>query len=66
MRARREHVGLTQERLAHKVGMSYSTISDLERGLGNPTFRVLIRIAAALDRWDAGEWLSELTPDDPT
>lgn len=46
--------------------MSYSSISDLERGLGNPTFRVLIRIAAALDRWDAGEWLSELTPDDPT
>ncbi|PXY16481.1 hypothetical protein BAY59_38470 (plasmid) [Prauserella coralliicola] len=57
-------MGLTQEGLAHKVGMSYSSISDLERGLANPTFQVILRIAAALDGWDVGEWLSGLTPDD--
>jgi transcriptional regulator with XRE-family HTH domain len=40
--------GLTQEQLAHEVGMERSYISDLERGTRNPSVRALGRLAAAL------------------
>jgi transcriptional regulator with XRE-family HTH domain len=40
--------GMTQEQLAHEVGMERSYISDLERGTRNPSVRALGRLAQAL------------------
>lgn len=39
---------LSQEELAHDADMKRSYVSDLERGLRNPTIRALGRLAAAL------------------
>ena len=41
--------GLTQEKLAHRLDIAHSGISDIERGLANPTFETMVRIADALD-----------------
>jgi transcriptional regulator with XRE-family HTH domain len=40
---------LSQEELAEQSGTDRTYISDLERGLRNPSLKVLARIAAALD-----------------
>ncbi|WP_199543021.1 helix-turn-helix domain-containing protein [Prauserella sp. PE36] len=63
LRAQREKLHLTQERLAQRGEMSYSTISDLERGRANPTFDVILKLAQLLDT-DPGALLSGLKPDD--
>ncbi len=44
----REARGLTQEDLEGMTGLRRSYISDLERGVRNPTIRALARIAEAL------------------
>jgi transcriptional regulator with XRE-family HTH domain len=49
IRACREARGLTQEQLALDAGMKRSYVSELERGLRNPTVRALSRLAAALE-----------------
>lgn len=41
--------GLTQEQLAVKSGFAQQYISDMERGLRNPTIVSLYEIAQALD-----------------
>lgn len=48
IRARLES-GLTQGELARRCGMRQSNISRLERGCGNPTFKMLKKIANAMD-----------------
>lgn len=48
IRASREARGLTQEQLALEAGMKRSYVSELERGLRNPTVRAIGRLAAAL------------------
>jgi transcriptional regulator with XRE-family HTH domain len=48
IRACREARGLTQEQLALDAGMKRSYVSELERGLRNPTVRALGRLAQAL------------------
>ncbi len=40
--------GMTQEQLAHEVEMERSYVSDLERGIRNPSVRALGRLAEAL------------------
>jgi transcriptional regulator with XRE-family HTH domain len=40
---------LSQEQLALEAGMKRSYVSELERGLRNPTVRALGRLAAALE-----------------
>jgi transcriptional regulator with XRE-family HTH domain len=40
---------MTQERLALDAGMERSYVSDLERGMRNPSVRALGRLAEALD-----------------
>jgi transcriptional regulator with XRE-family HTH domain len=40
--------GLSQERLALDAGMERSYVSDLERGMRNPSVRALGRLAEAL------------------
>jgi len=49
IRACREARGLTQEQLALDAGMKRSYVSELERGLRNPTVRALGRLALALE-----------------
>lgn len=45
--ARRQRLGLTEEALARKAGVSRATIYRLEQG-GNPTLSSLIGISSAL------------------
>ena len=49
VRLQRQARGLTQEQLALDAGMKRSYVSELERGLRNPTVRALGRLAAALE-----------------
>lgn len=45
----REESGLTQEAVAHDAGVTTATLGVIERGLSNPTWATLRRIASALD-----------------
>lgn len=49
VRRHRKLKGMTQERLALDAGMERSYVSDLERGMRNPSVRALGRLAAALE-----------------
>lgn len=49
VRMQREARGLSQEQLAFEAGMKRSYLSELERGLRNPSVRALGRLAAALN-----------------
>ena len=48
VRHHRKLKGMTQERLALDAGMERSYVSDLERGMRNPSVRALGRLAVAL------------------
>lgn len=48
VRALRVERGLSQEGLAHEVGIDRTYQSQIERGVGNPSLRVLTSIAVAL------------------
>ena len=45
----RSGVGLSQEALAHNAGIDRTYVSQLERGIANPSLEILHRIAAALN-----------------
>ena len=45
----RQQLGLTQEDLADRAGISVTFCGQIERGRRNPTFVVVYRIAAALE-----------------
>ncbi|WP_133573079.1 helix-turn-helix domain-containing protein [Maritalea mobilis] len=45
----REIKGISQEELAHRTNLDRTYISGIERGVRNPTIRVLERLASALD-----------------
>jgi transcriptional regulator with XRE-family HTH domain len=49
IRRLREEAGLSQEQLAFDAGMKRSYLSDMERGVRNPTVRAVGRLAAALE-----------------
>jgi len=49
IRARRRARSLTLEALAARSGVSRAMVSDIERGVKNPTIKVVSQIAAALD-----------------
>jgi transcriptional regulator with XRE-family HTH domain len=49
VRRARAQKGLTQEEFAEKSGFSQQYISDLERGLRNPTVVTLFELAQALE-----------------
>ena len=49
VREQRQALGLSQEQLALEAGMKRSYVSELERGLRNPTVRALGRLADALE-----------------
>jgi transcriptional regulator with XRE-family HTH domain len=45
----RKAKGLSQEQLGEKSGVNYKYIGELERGVKNPSFDVMIKIAKALE-----------------
>ena len=45
---RRKVLKITQERTAALAGISIETINGIERGIGNPTFATLSKIADVL------------------
>jgi transcriptional regulator with XRE-family HTH domain len=45
---RRERLGLTQEQLADASGLHVTHLGGLERGVRNPNFETLLRVAGAL------------------
>jgi transcriptional regulator with XRE-family HTH domain len=49
VRAWRERRGMSQEQVALDAGMKRSYLSELERGLRNPSVRALGRLADTLD-----------------
>jgi transcriptional regulator with XRE-family HTH domain len=50
IRERRGEIsGLSQEGLADLAGMHRTYVSEIERGLRNPSYRNLVKLAAALD-----------------
>ncbi|MBQ7914639.1 MAG: helix-turn-helix transcriptional regulator [Clostridia bacterium] len=72
----REKAGLSQTELADKLGLSKSVISAYEKGIRNPSFKVLPQLAEALNVsqlyfFEKGEWqnqpvtvdISDLNPD---
>lgn len=48
LRATREATGVSQERLAHVCGLDRTYVGALERGRKNPSFVILVRLAAGL------------------
>ena len=45
----RQERGISQERLAEIVDVHKNTISNIERGLSDPSFQTLLRISEALE-----------------
>ena len=49
MRERRQELGLSQEELGYRSGLDRTYVSGIERGVRNPTLRVIWRLADGLD-----------------
>lgn len=49
IRLQRQRRGWSVQALAERAGVSFGMVSGLERGHGNPTYKALHRIAAALE-----------------
>jgi transcriptional regulator with XRE-family HTH domain len=49
VRERRRELGLSQQGLGSAVGMDRSYVSDVERGVRNPRFTNVVRLAIALE-----------------
>lgn len=50
VRTLRKACGLTQEALAHRSGLDRTYISQIERGVCNPSLMALLNMATALDQ----------------
>lgn len=48
IRDRRTKLAVSQEEVANLAGMNVSNYGKIERGLGNPNFHTLVRIAGVL------------------
>ncbi|MHC5797021.1 helix-turn-helix domain-containing protein [Lacisediminihabitans sp. FW035] len=48
IRTRRLKLACSQEEIANLAGMNVSNFGKIERGLGNPNFHTLVRIASVL------------------
>jgi transcriptional regulator with XRE-family HTH domain len=49
IRSLRVERGLTQEDLAHRAGVTWTTLARIERARSNPTWSTLVAVAGALD-----------------
>jgi transcriptional regulator with XRE-family HTH domain len=45
----RNEAGLTHEELADRLEVGFQRISELERGVANPTFATLVRVVEGLE-----------------
>lgn len=59
VRAARKRQGVPQESLAEKARLSRNYISDIERGIRNPSLIAVVRIARAL-RMKLAELLADI------
>ncbi len=59
VRARRDELGLSQEKLADAAGLHWTFVGQVERGRRNLTLHNILKLARALDV-DAGTLVSEL------
>lgn len=48
IQSRRKELGITQQELADITGVGINTLVAVERGLGNPSLKVLQKIAGAI------------------
>ena len=48
VKEQRRLIALSQDDVAHLAGMNVSNYGKIERGLSNPTFHTVVRIAAVL------------------
>jgi XRE family transcriptional regulator, regulator of sulfur utilization len=49
LRTIRVERGMSQEHVAHRAGLTVSSLSRIERASANPTWTTLVRITDALD-----------------
>ena len=49
IQAKRKELGLTQERLAEKIGKNAGYIGQIERGLSYPSYPVLLQLIETLE-----------------
>lgn len=49
IRTLRTEAGLSQEQLAEAAGTDLTQVGGIERGIRNPSYTTLLRLAAALD-----------------
>lgn len=49
VRERRQELGLSQERLGYRCGLDRTYVSGIERGVRNPTLKVIWALAEGLD-----------------
>ena len=49
MRRLRTRAGLSQEQLAERMATDLTQVGGIERGIRNPSYTTLVRLAAALD-----------------
>lgn len=59
VRARRDELGISQERLAHRTGLHWTFIGQVERGRRNPSTLNLLKLAYGLEI-DAGQLVTTL------
>jgi transcriptional regulator with XRE-family HTH domain len=62
-RTRREALGLSQEALAHRAGVHWTFLGQVERGRRNLSLHNLLKLAAGLDV-DPAELIQGLKPPD--
>lgn len=62
IRDRRLKFALSQDDVANLAGMNVSNYGKIERGLSNPTFHSIVRIASVLNT-DPGELVSGISGD---
>ena len=61
VRIARGRTGLSQEALALQAGINRSYVGQIERGVGNPSLRVLVKLAETLGL-DVAELLAQVKP----
>ncbi len=50
LKAYRSRLGVNQQELGRRAGVSRQTINDIEKGLKNPTIKLSLAICLALDK----------------
>ena len=61
VKAARRRADLSQEALALQAGINRSYVGQIERGVGNPSLRVIVRLADTLGL-DVGDLLDPVQP----